>query len=813
MIVSKEMNIRFKTILSIIFLMVSAISMAQDNTRTKNNDADIYDNLYSIYSEAKKHRSDSTCLSLSDSMRLLAINQGDKRAIAMSYAHPLSYYLNNGTEDQFNQSVEQLMKASEEAELWSFYYYALNQKCVFLLRKNRVAETIEVAEKMMNKAYSENNRNGIYTSHSILVNCYQQLRLYTPALAEAEKALQAEIGLPDNQFGNSLAKIGELKIVKKDYRGALETIEEYWDMVENNNIKTRLTEQRARCYYFLKQNDDFLRTYQELLSLYEKYGYTTGITRDILRAYYNNVIGNEKEAERIAREIPLEKQMFSLSSVFRSNEEAEHLYKMLEISDSLWRVVHNQLYEADLKKYDIELENHSLKLHEQQMIERQRSMHLYLTLWLLGLLLLFCAILYWREQRSRQKLQDAYSKLNEQKEQLEEQLIEIKEVNMANDAKTSFLFNMSHDIRTPMNAILGFTELLEKQKDKPEVVSDYLNKIKASGNFLLSLINNVLDMARIESGKMELDEDFYDLMDTKNNTVELFTDMANKKHITLTHSGQVEHRYVMIDQMKVRQIILNLMSNAIKYTPDGGTVTYSFYEIPCEREGYATYVSTVSDTGIGMSPEFAQNIFEMFSRERNTTESKQIGTGLGMSIVKRLVDMMGGTIEVQTELGKGSTFIVTLTHQIVMNPDQYLDSVLSPEDKPAEVTLSGKRILLAEDNDLNAEIAVAILEDYGFIVERAEDGVQCVKMLSDASAGYYDVILMDVQMPNMNGYDATRAIRALADVAKANIPILAMTANAFEEDRKNALEAGMNGHLAKPINIPELFRLLETHIK
>lgn len=285
-------------------------------------------------------------------------------------------------------------------------------------------------------------------------------------------------------------------------------------------------------------------------------------------------------------------------------------------------------------------------------------------------------------------------------------------------------------------------------------------------------------------------------------------DMAQRKNITLTHSGHVEHRYVLIDQMKIRQIMLNLLSNAIKYTPDGGTVTYRFEELPCEREGYATYVSIVSDTGIGMSAEYAKTIFDKFSRERNTTESRQVGTGLGMSIVKRLVDMMGGTIEVKTELGKGTTFSVTMSHPIVENPEPYLNQNLQQNELPSDITISGKRILLAEDNDLNAEIALAVLEESGLVVERAEDGVQCVKMLSEAPAGHYDAILMDVQMPNMNGYEATRAIRALSDTSKAAIPILAMTANAFEEDKKNALEAGMNGHLAKPIDVPELMKAL-----
>jgi len=399
------------------------------------------------------------------------------------------------------------------------------------------------------------------------------------------------------------------------------------------------------------------------------------------------------------------------------------------------------------------------------------------------------------------------------KRQLEKQIVEIQKANDANDAKTSFLFNMSHDIRTPMNAILGFADLIEQKKHNPELVTDYINKIKSSGQFLLSLINNVLDMARIESGKMEIDEEFYDMLSYDNNTPEIFSELANGKKITLTTTTNIEHRYVMLDKTKVKQIILNLLSNAIKYTPEGGTVNYIFEELPCEREGYATYVSTVSDTGIGMSPEFAKNAFGVFTREHNTTESRQEGAGLGMSIVKHLVEMMGGTIEMKTEQGKGTTIVVTMSHKIVEHPEQFVNGKLQNEEELNLDNLFAKRILLAEDNDLNAEIAMAILCDAGLVVELAEDGLQCVKMLSESEPGYYDLILMDVQMPNMNGYEATRAIRALPDSTKSRIPIVAMTANAFDKDKRDAFAAGMNGHLAKPINVAELMKTLSETLR
>jgi signal transduction histidine kinase/ABC-type amino acid transport substrate-binding protein/ActR/RegA family two-component response regulator len=379
-----------------------------------------------------------------------------------------------------------------------------------------------------------------------------------------------------------------------------------------------------------------------------------------------------------------------------------------------------------------------------------------------------------------------------------------KEAEAANNAKTSFLFNMSHDIRTPMNAIIGFADLLEKHQDKPEKRADYLKKIQDSSAVLLSIINNVLEMARIEKGTLKIDEVAWSAEQFSDSLYSVFQDMMKQKEIDFTRQVEVEHQYALCDPIKLREVFINIISNAYKYTESGGKVNMHLEEIPCDREGYAMYQTTISDTGMGMSEEFLPHIFEEFSRENNTTENKIEGTGLGMPIVKRLVDFMEGTIEVRSKKGVGSTFVVTIPHKIAEKPD-LVEHVAGTPDLER---FKGKRILLAEDNELNAEIAIEILTEVGFEVERAADGQICVDMLRNAEDGFFDVILMDIQMPNLNGYDATRAIRALPDTAKAEIPIIAMTANAFEEDKRDALRAGMNGHLAKPINVRELYKTL-----
>ena len=376
----------------------------------------------------------------------------------------------------------------------------------------------------------------------------------------------------------------------------------------------------------------------------------------------------------------------------------------------------------------------------------------------------------------------------------------------ASKAKTDFLFNMSHDIRTPMNAIIGFTTLLEKHLDDKDAMKNYIAKIKTSNEFLLSLINNVLEMARIESGKEHLDESHENVHEFLQSVFILFDSQMQQKDVKFIKSIQVEHPDVIFDQTKMREILLNLLSNALKYTPSGGTVTISITELPQDSPEYATYRTVIQDTGIGMSEEFLPHIFEDFSREHSSTESKVSGTGLGTAIVKKLIDLMKGTITIESELGEGTKITFTMRHKIV-EPKKTKQIRKHKKQYPVQ-DFSGKRILLAEDNELNAEIAIAILEEAGFQIECAEDGIICIDMMEKASSDYYDLILMDIQMPNMNGYKATQIIRRLPDKKKATIPIVAMTANAFEEDKKNAFKAGMNGHIAKPIHVEELFDLL-----
>ena len=386
--------------------------------------------------------------------------------------------------------------------------------------------------------------------------------------------------------------------------------------------------------------------------------------------------------------------------------------------------------------------------------------------------------------------------------------IALKKAEDASLAKTRFLNNMSHDIRTPMNAILGYAQLMEeelKEKDLPET-SDHLEKLQQSGNLLLSIINHVLDMARIESGKMEIDENYGRIEDIRQTLFEIFGDEAKKKNIALHYTINVEHEHILTDTTKVKEIFVNILSNAIKYTLSGGSVMINIDELVCDESGYMMVRTRVSDTGIGMSQDYLTKIFDAFTRERNTTKSKITGSGLGMSIVKRYVDLLGGTIDVESEPGKGSTFTVTLKHRIA--DESYYVKKHDEGAGTASKILEGRNILLAEDNDLNAEIAEAILERAGLKTERVEDGIQCVNKITKMPVGTYDMILMDIQMPRMDGYKATQAIRHLPDKDKACIPIVAMTANAFEEDKRDAVAAGMNGHIAKPIQIDKLLSML-----
>lgn len=368
----------------------------------------------------------------------------------------------------------------------------------------------------------------------------------------------------------------------------------------------------------------------------------------------------------------------------------------------------------------------------------------------------------------------------------------------ANKAKTDFLNNMSHDIRTPMNVILGYNELMKQYLTDPILV-DYQNKIEQSGKLLLSIINNVLDMARIESGKMVVEERAEQIGLVVEEIESVFESSAQEKNIVFTTSVDVDHTHVLCDGFKVREILMNLVGNAFKYTPDGGHIAIDVKELDCARSGYVRIQTQIKDTGIGMSEDYLPTLFDSFSREYNTTIGKVSGTGLGMAIVKNLVDMMDGEICVKSKLGEGTCFTLTFEHRIADENSIEWNQELDVLDEKS--ILEGKRVLLVEDNELNAEIAMAILEQSGLVLDRVEDGLACVNRLSEVDADLYDLILMDIQMPNMNGYEATRRIRQFENVKKASIPILAMTANAFEEDKKMAMEAGMNGHISKPIDV------------
>lgn len=380
----------------------------------------------------------------------------------------------------------------------------------------------------------------------------------------------------------------------------------------------------------------------------------------------------------------------------------------------------------------------------------------------------------------------------------------------ANAEKTKFLFNMSHDIRTPMNAIIGFTNLLEKNINDEEKRQNYIDKIKISNNYLLSLINNVLEMARIESGKITLNEKAWNINQFGESIFSVVEQDMKKKNLTFNKEIKVNHEYVFCDSTKLREIILNLLSNAVKYTLEGGTVSFSLKEIYSEKPDEVIYQTIIEDTGIGISEEFLPELFEEFSREKKAAESKIEGTGLGLSITKRLVEIMNGTITVESRVGVGTRFIITLPHRIATK-----ENTIKSKEKTYDLSkedYSGYRILFAEDNDLNAEITEEILKDAGFYIERARDGQECVDKLARTKEKF-DLILMDIQMPNMDGYEATKTIRNMADYVKASTPIIAMTANAFEEDKQNAIEAGMNGHISKPISISKLMDTLKNILK
>lgn len=424
---------------------------------------------------------------------------------------------------------------------------------------------------------------------------------------------------------------------------------------------------------------------------------------------------------------------------------------------------------------------------------------------LIAVLLFSCIYIYMQKQKKKEL---------EQQRLLEESAAA---ADAANKAKSTFLFNMSHDIRTPMNAIIGYAELADKYllskknsgDEDTQKLKGYMDNIRICGKKMLSIIDNVLELARIENNETVLEETAVKTGDILDSGIVMFHRILEEKHQTLTMEKNIKYPYVYMDQTYVSEIQLNIVSNAIKYTGEGGKISCSLNQKPHEKEGWCITEFSVTDTGIGMSEEFQKHIFDSFSRERSSTASGIEGTGLGMGIVKKLLDMMNGTIEIHSKLGGGSTFTVRIPMRIATEEEAQPKRA---DDQMNNKSLQGKRILLAEDNDLNAEIAIELLSEEGLIIERAENGVICVEMLEKSKPDYYDLILMDIQMPVMDGYTATQKIRKLDETLKADIPIIAMTANAFAEDREKALAVGMNEHIAKPIDMNTLIPVLQRYL-
>ena len=401
---------------------------------------------------------------------------------------------------------------------------------------------------------------------------------------------------------------------------------------------------------------------------------------------------------------------------------------------------------------------------------------------------------------SRRDTTETQKKVVRQQELLSNALLEAES---ANKAKSTFLFNMSHDIRTPMNAIIGFTSMAKKYLSAPEKAEGYLDKVDISSKHLLNIINDILDMARIDSGKVELEAVPIDIIDETHAMDALFRSSMEEKEIEFTTQVDIEDNIVLCDGIRINQILINLIGNALKYTKPGGKVFVHYIQTGRTADGFANFEFHVKDTGIGMCKEFQQYLFDAFERERNSTVSGIEGTGLGLAIAKRLTDLMGGNLECISELGVGTEFILTLSLQIGGNP-------ISAEDVELDISdFKGKRVLLVEDNDLNREIAREMLEELGFVIFEACDGSEAVEKVASSKPGDYQLVLMDIQMPYMNGYRATSNIRNLEDERLANIPIVAMTANAFDEDRQKALDAGMNAHLSKPIDINQIVETLQ----
>ena len=412
--------------------------------------------------------------------------------------------------------------------------------------------------------------------------------------------------------------------------------------------------------------------------------------------------------------------------------------------------------------------------------------------------------------RKARKAEAAAKKAANDTQELNAKLqVAVENAESANRAKSTFLFNMSHDIRTPMNAIIGYADLASRHLDDPAKLEKYMENIQVCGQNLLMLLNNVLDLARIENDKTEIEYSVSDVEKDFRNCIAMFQNQADSKGQTLTVTAQLQHPYVYADIPHLTEVCTNLVSNAVKYTGACGTIHCDITQKPGKKEGWCDTVITVADNGIGMSQEFQKHIFEPFERERTSTVSKVEGSGIGMGIVKRLVGLMGGTVEVESKIGVGSTFTVTIPCRIASQEETQAKRETGSSDKKS---LSGTKILLAEDNDLNAEIAVELLQEEGCTVDRAKDGVECVDMLEKAANGTYQLILMDIQMPVMNGYDAAKKIRRMDDLPKADIPIIAMTANAFSEDKQAALDAGMNDHISKPINMNVLVPTIQKYL-
>ena len=412
--------------------------------------------------------------------------------------------------------------------------------------------------------------------------------------------------------------------------------------------------------------------------------------------------------------------------------------------------------------------------------------------------------------RKARKAEAAAKKAANDTQELNAKLqVAVENAESANRAKSTFLFNMSHDIRTPMNAIIGYADLASRHLDDPAKLEKYMENIQVCGQNLLMLLNNVLDLARIENDKTEIEYSVSDVEKDFRNCIAMFQNQADSKGQTLTVTAQLQHPYVYADIPHLTEVCTNLVSNAVKYTGACGTIHCDITQKPGKKEGWCDAVITVADNGIGMSQEFQKHIFEPFERERTSTVSKVEGSGIGMGIVKKLVGLMGGTVEVESKIGVGSTFTVTIPCRIASQEETQAKRDTTSSDKKS---LSGTKILLAEDNDLNAEIAVELLQEEGCAVDRAKDGVECVDLLEKAANGTYQLILMDIQMPVMNGYDAAKKIRRMEDPPKADIPIIAMTANAFSEDKQAALDAGMNDHVAKPINMNVLVPTIQKYL-